>query len=82
MTQVTTKEDRLREDRTTLVEIDYTNYRGERGPHTIQPLGLHFTATDFHPDRQWLMFALKRDETGVMVIRAYALRDIHSWKPL
>lgn len=61
------------------VLIDYTNWRGERALRKILPFGLVFGSNQFHPEPQWLVQALdlKKGEN-----RSFALKDIHSWKPL
>lgn len=59
------------------VDIDYTNYRGERGVRTIIPYAVNYCANEWHPERQWLVYAIDKDR-GVR--RVFALKDIHSWK--
>jgi hypothetical protein len=61
-----------------IVEIDYTNYRGERSLRRIQPKKLRFESTEWHPEPQWLMEAL---DLGKNETRYFALKDIHSWRP-
>ncbi len=63
---------------TELVEIDYMNWRGERGRRTIYPLGLRFGSNEWHRDAQWLLVA---QDTEKGELRTFALKDIHSWKP-
>lgn len=62
------------------VEIDYTNYRGERAPRTVLPIGIYFGATEQHPEEQWLMRAHAMDRGGA--IRDFAMCDIHSWREI
>lgn len=65
-------------DRATLVQIDYTNWRGERGKRNITPIGTWFGKTDWHNVPQWFMKAMDQDKKQ---IRDFALKDIHSWTP-
>lgn len=60
------------------VEIDYTNWRGERALRKIVPLSVRFENTEWHPDTQWLLEAVDLERGAV---RTFAMRDIHSWKP-
>lgn len=55
--------------------IDYTNYRGERGPRRILPLRTYHGSTEYHPEPQWLMEAL---DIAKGENRVFAMRDIHS----
>lgn len=61
------------------VEIDYTNYKGERRLRKIIPITIGFGRNEFHPTLQWLLVAhdVEKDEQ-----RHFAMKDIHSWKPL
>lgn len=58
------------------IEIDYTNYRGERSLRLIRPeyIGLGFN--QWHPERQWLLFAHDVEKNAR---RTFALRNIHAW---
>lgn len=58
------------------VEIDYTNYRGERAKRLIRPQQIWFGATEWHPKPQWLLTAhdLEKD-----AIRDFAMDQIHHW---
>ena len=61
-----------------VVEIDYTNWRGERRKRLIRPTGrLDFENTQWHSETQWLLEAI--DEDGK--IKQFAMKDIHSWEP-
>jgi hypothetical protein len=64
----------------TFVEIDYTNHRGERRVRRVQPLsdGLQFTSNEYHPEPQWLMFAVDPETDRV---KTFAMQNIHSWRP-
>lgn len=58
------------------VVIDYTNYRGERGFRRVLPLRWEFSETEWHPGKQWIMWARDVDKG---VVRAFAMDCIHSW---
>jgi hypothetical protein len=60
------------------VEIDYTNWRGERRSRTILPRRLDFTATEWHPAEQWILWAQDGKDGAV---KAFALSGVHGWKP-
>jgi predicted DNA-binding transcriptional regulator YafY len=40
-----------------LIEIDYTNWRGERRMRKVRPIRLWYGNTEWHPSNQWLMTA-------------------------
>lgn len=61
-----------------VVEIDYTNWRGERSTRRIVPMGLIWGTNKWHLDQQWLMDALDVDKREN---RTFALSNIHSWRP-
>ena len=58
------------------VEIVYTNYRGETSRRRILPLTLHFEASPWHWEPQWVLHAFDCDKHA---LRYFAMRDIHSW---
>ena len=61
------------------VEIDYTNWEGERSKRVIIPIGVQYTSNQWHPEPQWLLIATdveKREQ------RTFAMKDIHAWKNL
>ena len=60
------------------VEIDYTNYRGERRLRKILPLRWSFGQNAYHKDgEQWFVTAVDLETEQ---IRTFAMKDIHSWK--
>lgn len=63
-------------EREVAVQIDYTNWKGERAIRTIIPHYVVFDSNEWHPKPQWLLVALdvERDE-----VRAFAQDNIHSW---
>jgi predicted DNA-binding transcriptional regulator YafY len=58
------------------VRILYTNYRGETSLRRILPERIHFAATEWHPEPQWLLDAhdVEKDAT-----RSFAMKDIRAW---
>lgn len=66
-------------DQEKIVEIDYTNYRGERGVRQIQPKKLFFGSNEWHPKEQWLLEAL---DLSKKADRLFAMSEIHSWRCL
>lgn len=61
------------------VEIDYTNYRGERAIRRIKPGSIGFTTSPWHPEPQWILFAWDVEKQAH---RQFAMKDIHAWRPL
>lgn len=63
-----------------IVVIDYTNHRGERYERHIQPVDFRWMeSTPHHPDPGWFLHAFDCQKN---VWRTFAMKDIHSWKPL
>ena len=65
-------------DQETIVVIDYTNWKGKRREREIIPHYVGFGKTEFHPETQWLLYALDVEDD---MEKAFAIKDIHSWKP-
>jgi predicted DNA-binding transcriptional regulator YafY len=61
------------------VEIIYTNWRGIMAPRRIVPLRVEFENSEWHPDTQWVLYAIDLDKGEE---RAFAMKDIESWRPL
>lgn len=61
----------------TPVIIDYTNWRGKRRQRKISPLRINFSATEHHPEKQWLLVAVDVEKEDV---RTFAMSNIHSWR--
>lgn len=61
------------------VEIYYTNHRGERRKRIIVPRTILFENSAWHPGTQWILHAIdiERGEG-----REFAMKNIHSWRPL
>lgn len=66
----------IEDDANRIVEIKYTNHRGEFKSYKIIPHNIHFGSTDLYPADQWLM-----DATDVQrnVFRTFAMKNIASW---
>ncbi|HSX41972.1 MAG TPA: hypothetical protein VLE93_01330 [Candidatus Saccharimonadales bacterium] len=64
-------------DNKEIVEITYSNYRGETGTRQIIPKKIWFGATEYHPDEQWLLDAF---DVTKKADRTFALKDITSWQ--
>ena len=62
------------------VEIDYTNWKGERAKRIIRPVGIAFCINEWHPELQWILSAHDMGKGGAM--RSYAMKDIHAWTVL
>jgi len=61
------------------VTIDYTNWKGERRVREIIPTGgLRFSTTGWHSSPQWLLAATDVEDG---VVKEFAMKHIHSWKP-
>lgn len=60
------------------VKILYTNYRGEKGYRVIVPQSIYFGATEWHPEKQWLLRAFDVQKND---FRDFALKDIAEWQP-
>ena len=59
-----------------IVEIVYTNYRGETGTRRIVPKRLWFGSTEWHPKPQWLLDAHDLEKEAD---RSFAMRDVRCW---
>ncbi len=64
------------------VDIDYTNYRGQRAKRRIQPVTgqFIFNYNSYHSTPQWLLTAI--DVSGDGTLKTFAMAEIHSWRPL
>lgn len=62
------------------VEIDYTNWRGERRRRVIIPTGrVEWANSEWHPQMQWLLEAYDPEDGKV---KEFAMSGIHEWKEL
>lgn len=57
------------------IEIDYTNYRGERALRKIIPWRFEFKTSEHHLDRQWMIIGW---DIGKQAWRSFPLKDIHN----
>lgn len=62
-----------------MVQLDYTNYKNERGIRNILPMTMFYGKNDFHEGDQWFLEAMDYDKSPPQ-IRHFALKNIHSWK--
>ncbi len=60
------------------IEIDYTNWRGERAWRTVIPYHIVYESNSWHPEKQWLMMAYDPEKDSV---RSFALAGIHGFRP-
>ena len=58
------------------VQIDYTNWRGERKWRSVVPVQVWHGSTPHHPDLQWFLNAY---DTEKEQLRDFALVDIHAF---
>jgi predicted DNA-binding transcriptional regulator YafY len=63
------------------VIIDYTNWRGERAERRVNPVSIWYGKTEWHPEEQWLLSAFDMRDDGTAIMKDFAMRDIHSWRP-
>lgn len=54
------------------IKFRYTNYRGKTAIRTVQPVGIEFGSTDWHPEPQWLLHGVDLEKGEG---RAFALCD-------
>ena len=66
----------LQDQKTKVVNILYTNYRGETAIRKIIPKKIWFGSTDWHPGEQWLLDA---EDLEKKADRSFAMKDIKSW---
>ena len=59
------------------IEVEYTNYRGEKAVRTVIPLRHWYGKTEYHNDHdQWLLDVWDVEKDAP---RTYALKDISKW---
>lgn len=63
-------------DEEKIIEIVYTNYKGETSKRRILPVKIWYGSTDWHKDKQWLLDAF---DLGKDALRNFALKDISNW---
>lgn len=61
------------------IEIDYTNYKGERSKRLIHPFNLKFGSNQWHATNQYLLTAWDFEKDAE---RTFAMKDIHSWNSI
>lgn len=55
------------------LEFDYINYRGEASRRRVRTEGIYYGATDYHPEKQWL---LKAEDLDKGEERIFAMNDM------
>jgi hypothetical protein len=60
-----------------IVEVLYTNHRGETEWRTVRPIRLWFGSTGWHPTAGWLMECF---DLGKQATRDYAMSGIKGWR--
>lgn len=64
-----------------IVEIDYTNWKGNRRWRKVRPLNIVFGASQYHPGHQWFLQAQDlEEEDGSQPIKFFPMNSIHGWK--
>lgn len=56
-----------------IINLIYTNYKGETNNRKIIPNKIWFGSTDWHPKKQWLLDAYDIDKKAN---RSFAMKDI------
>jgi predicted DNA-binding transcriptional regulator YafY len=65
-------------DPSRVVDIVYTNGRGETRPRRIQPIAVEWGSNQWHTEPQWLLTAVDAENGQV---KTFAMKDIHLWVP-
>ena len=60
------------------VTFTYRNYRGEVSTRTVIPIHIAWGANEWHPEQQWLLYALDTEKNAP---RFFAMKDIKDWTP-
>jgi hypothetical protein len=60
-----------------VVEIDYTNHRGERRWRRIRLLRMFWGKNEWHTTMCWLVYAMDLEKKQ---FRYYALSGVHEWR--
>ena len=60
-----------------LLQIDYTNWKGERAWRTIEPIYMWLGSTVYHPEKQWLLKATDLDKKAQ---RDFDVTRIHEFR--
>jgi predicted DNA-binding transcriptional regulator YafY len=56
------------------VQLDYTNWKGERRWRRVLPQSLWYGTTSYHPTPQWFIRAVDLEKNAV---RDFAVKDLH-----
>lgn len=63
-----------------IVEIDYTNHRGERRLRKIKPINCEISSNKYHPKLCWMWNA--KDVEDNNIVKTFPVSNIHSWREL
>ena len=66
-------------DNKKIVQIVYKNWKGITATRCIIPNDIFSGSTEWHKEEQWLLNAFDIDKQAS---RAFALKDIKSWKEI
>ena len=55
------------------IKFVYTNWRGSIATRGVEPTGLWFGSTEWHPEQQWFLRAVDLEKDAM---RDFALRDM------
>ena len=64
------------ENKDRIVNVVYSNYRGETAIRKIIPKRIWFGRTEWHPENQWILDIFDIDKKAE---RSYAMKDIKAW---
>jgi hypothetical protein len=64
------------------VQIDYTNWRGERRMRYVIPLCINFEVNRYHPEPQWILWATDVEEKEERILKQFSMKNIHDWRPV
>jgi predicted DNA-binding transcriptional regulator YafY len=57
-----------------IIEIDYTNWRGERRSRHVVPTGISLENNEWHPETQWMLEAVDCEDGKA---KTFPLAQIH-----
>ena len=59
-----------------MVEVRYTNWKGQTSLRKIEPIKIFKGSNEFHPEEQWLLKCFDLEKNAE---RTFAMQGIHSW---
>ena len=66
------------ESNNSVVRFIYRNHRGETATRRVIPTRIEYTATPWHPEPQWILWAVDLDRREN---RGFAMSEIRDWTP-